>query len=118
MVSPHERDRQKVSGDRTREELIFAVLSLPVECDPRLKNLVWTLNDLPDVYTCSSCGGHTDPEKRDNPAPEGYFYIQFIAEPTEAGFLWSIHPGSNRLELRTVNQFGVTGPVSTVEIEQ
>jgi hypothetical protein len=36
---------------------------------------------------------------------------------TEASFLWSLHPGSNRLELRTVNQFGVNGPVSTVEIE-
>jgi hypothetical protein len=87
MAAPHERDRQKVSGERTREDLIFAVLSLPVECDPRLKNLVGTLNDLPDVYTCSSCGGHADPENRENPAPEGYFYIQFIAEPTEAGFL-------------------------------
>jgi mannan endo-1,4-beta-mannosidase len=38
--------------------------------------------------------------------------------PTEAGFLWNIHAGSNRLELRTVNRFGVTGPLSMVEIEQ
>jgi len=37
--------------------------------------------------------------------------------PTEPGFLWSIHVGSNRLELRTVNQFGVEGPASTVEVE-
>jgi hypothetical protein len=37
--------------------------------------------------------------------------------PREASFLWSIHPGANRLELRTVNQFGIDGPVSTVEIE-
>jgi len=28
-----------------------------------------------------------------------------------------VHPGSNRLELRGANQFGITGPVSTVEIE-
>lgn len=36
---------------------------------------------------------------------------------SDMSFLWSIHPGSNRLELRSVNQFGVAGPVSTVEIE-
>ncbi len=31
-------------------------------------------------------------------------------------FKWSVHPGSNRLETRTVNAFGVTGPVSTAEL--
>jgi hypothetical protein len=31
---------------------------------------------------------------------------------------WSIHPGRNRLEVRTVNQFGVEGPISTVDVEQ
>ena len=77
----------KVSRDRTREELIYAVLSLPVEFDPRVKRLVDILNDLPDIYTCSSCGGHPDMEERENPVPEGYFYIQFIVEPTEDGFL-------------------------------
>ena len=30
-------------------------------------------------------------------------------------FEWSVHPGSNRLETRAVNAFGVTGPVSTAE---
>jgi hypothetical protein len=30
--------------------------------------------------------------------------------------LWSIQPGLNRLEVRTLNRFGVHGPVSTVEI--
>jgi hypothetical protein len=37
--------------------------------------------------------------------------------PIGSSFLWSIHPKANRLELRTVNQFGIDGPVSTVEIE-
>lgn len=37
---------------------------------------------------------------------------------TDSNFLWSIHAGSNRLELRTVNLFGVEGPVSAVELEQ
>ncbi len=37
---------------------------------------------------------------------------------TVSRFLWSIHEGSNRLELRTVNQFGVEGPASTVEVVQ
>lgn len=89
MNSSHEEKRrfERVSPDRNREELIFSVLSLPVESDPRLTNLVETINDLPDVYTCSSCGGHPDLENRENPAPEGCFYVQFIVEPTEAGFL-------------------------------
>jgi hypothetical protein len=32
-------------------------------------------------------------------------------------FDWSVHTGSNRLEVRAVNQFGVTGPISAAEIE-
>ncbi len=32
------------------------------------------------------------------------------------GILWNLNPGLNRLNLRTVNKFGVKGPVSTVEI--
>jgi hypothetical protein len=35
----------------------------------------------------------------------------------EATFVWAPHPGANRLEARTVNKFGVEGPVSTVELE-
>ena len=77
----------KTASDRSREELIFATLSLPVETDRRITPLVSILNDLPDIYTCSSCGGHTDPGNRENPAPEGCFYVQFILEPTEKGFL-------------------------------
>ncbi len=30
---------------------------------------------------------------------------------------WDLHDGANRLEARTLNQFGVTGPVSTVELD-
>ena len=32
-------------------------------------------------------------------------------------FPWKVHPGSNRLEARTVNQFGVPGPLSTADLE-
>lgn len=78
---------EHVTADRNREELIFAVLSIPVECDSRVRTLVETLNDLPGIYTCSSCGGHPDEGERENPAPDGCFYIQFIVEPTEEGFL-------------------------------
>lgn len=78
---------QRVSPDRTREEMIFAVLSLPMDPDPRIRLLVETLEALPDLYPCSSCGGHPDPGSRENPAPEGHFYVQFILEPTEKGFL-------------------------------
>ena len=89
VPSGHERKQEyeKVSRDRSRDEMIFAVLSLPVEVDERVKKLVNAIQDLPDVYPCSSCGGHADLEHRENPAPEGCFYVQFIAEPTEKGFL-------------------------------
>src|SRR5436190_3761976 len=36
---------------------------------------------------------------------------------TSDHFVWSLHPGLNRLEARTINQFGVTGPLSTAEFE-
>jgi hypothetical protein len=32
-------------------------------------------------------------------------------------FVWALRPGSNRLEARTVNQFGVVGPLSIAEVE-
>jgi hypothetical protein len=89
-MSPNRERKQEfieVSGEETREEIIFAVLSLRVTVDKRIQKLVSVLNDLPDVYTCSSCGGHNDPENRENAVPEGYFYVQFLVEPTENGFL-------------------------------
>jgi len=88
-MSTRERkqDYVKASPDRSREELIFGTLSLPVETDRRVTGLVRVLNDLPDVYTCSSCGGHGDLDNRENAVPEGYFYVQFIIEPTEDGLL-------------------------------
>ncbi len=35
----------------------------------------------------------------------------------EDRFLWKLHPGLNRLEVRTVNKFGIRGPVSLAELE-
>ena len=37
-------------------------------------------------------------------------------KPSPATFAWDVHAGSNRLEARTVNAFGVTGPVATAEL--
>jgi hypothetical protein len=37
--------------------------------------------------------------------------------PSSDAYLWKVRAGANRLEARTVNRFGVEGPVSTVEIE-
>jgi hypothetical protein len=37
-------------------------------------------------------------------------------KPSAAAFAWEIHAGTNRLEARTLNQFGVYGPISTAEI--
>jgi hypothetical protein len=34
-----------------------------------------------------------------------------------ATFIWQLHPGANRIEARTVNKFGVVGPVLTADIE-
>ena len=36
---------------------------------------------------------------------------------SETKFTWEMHPGQNRLEARTVNQFGVKEPVSIAEIK-
>ena len=36
--------------------------------------------------------------------------------PSDDRFGWEVHAGRNRLEARTVNAFGVTGPVSTAEL--
>jgi hypothetical protein len=35
----------------------------------------------------------------------------------KAEFAWSPHPGANRVEARTVNRFGIIGPVSTLELD-
>lgn len=36
---------------------------------------------------------------------------------SEATFIWQLHPGANRIEARTLNKFGVVGPVSMAEVE-
>jgi hypothetical protein len=38
-------------------------------------------------------------------------------KPSGDSFSWSPHPGSNSLQTRTVNLFGIAGPVSTVVLE-
>jgi hypothetical protein len=38
-------------------------------------------------------------------------------KPAAESFVWPVHSGANQLETRTVNQFGVTGPISTAEVE-
>jgi hypothetical protein len=37
-------------------------------------------------------------------------------KPAGESFKWTPHPGRNRLEVKTVNQFGVEGPVSAAEV--
>ena len=37
--------------------------------------------------------------------------------PTDAAFPWKLQQGQNRLEARTVNQFGVTGPISRAIVD-
>ena len=39
-----------------------------------------------------------------------------VWSPAEESFVWELNPGANRLEARTVNQFGVKGPLSTAEL--
>ena len=38
-------------------------------------------------------------------------------KPVGDAFTWTPTRGANRLEVKTVNQFGVEGPVSTAEVE-
>jgi hypothetical protein len=38
-------------------------------------------------------------------------------KPTGDSLIWTPHAGDNRLEVKTLNRFGVEGPVSTAEIE-
>ena len=38
-------------------------------------------------------------------------------KPAGEAFAWTPHAGANRLEVKTVNRFGVEGPVSTAEIQ-
>jgi len=38
-------------------------------------------------------------------------------KPSDDTFIWSIGAGQNRLEARTLNKFGVSGPVSVAGIE-
>jgi hypothetical protein len=38
-------------------------------------------------------------------------------KPAGDEFEWTIHPGTNHLEARTLNKFGVTGPLSIAEIK-
>ena len=35
---------------------------------------------------------------------------------SKPAYKWSLHPGTNRLDARSLNQFGVPGPISTAEI--
>ena len=37
--------------------------------------------------------------------------------PSEDTFIWNIHDRQNRVEARTLNKFGVMGPVSTAVLE-
>ena len=36
--------------------------------------------------------------------------------PRAETFTWTVHPGTNRLEVKTRNQFGVEGPITTAEL--
>ena len=38
-------------------------------------------------------------------------------ETSSGEFTWKPHGGANRLEVKTVNKFGVSGAVSTAEID-
>jgi hypothetical protein len=37
-------------------------------------------------------------------------------KPSDKQFIWQVHPGANRCEVRTVNAFAVNGPVSMAEM--
>ena len=55
-----------------------------IELDPRVERLVKVMNDIPGVYTFSSCGGHEAPAK--DQVPRDQFNIGFDLEWTSHGF--------------------------------
>jgi len=44
------------------------------------------------------------------------YHLADVVAPGKDEFDWLVHPGANRLEARTVNAFGVTGPISTAAV--
>ena len=38
-------------------------------------------------------------------------------KPSAENFAWNVHEGANRLEIKTVNRFGIEGPVSTAVVD-
>lgn len=53
------------------------------QVDLNLKKLVKVINDLEDLTTFSSCGGHDNPNP--NQQPSGQFEISLQIEPTRSG---------------------------------
>ena len=53
------------------------------QVDLNLKKLVKVINDLEDLTTFSSCGGHDNPNP--NQQPRGQFEISLQIEPTRSG---------------------------------
>jgi hypothetical protein len=87
----------------------------------RRGNFEWSVNQVHLVLEPMAAAGdfrvHLDTE---TPG-----FSTFLAEidgtgrkPAESGFVWSLHPGKNRLEVRTRNEAGREGPESVVALER
>lgn len=79
-----------------------------LDIDDRVARLVVALNELPDVCTLSSCGGHEDPGRGQVGA--GEFIVELDIEKTRAGWhgvemiteaIWCSKNDLHRLELTT-----------------
>ena len=59
-----------------------------LDIDESIEAVVIALNQLPDLDTFSSCGGHA-PRVKPSQMPAGYFYVSFAVVQSEKGW-WSL----------------------------
>jgi hypothetical protein len=86
----------------------------------RRGNCEWTVNQVRIILEASETPGefrvHLDTE-----TPGLQTFIADIdgggPKPVSPGFVWKLHPGKNRLEVRTRNAAGRAGPASGLVVE-
>jgi hypothetical protein len=89
------------------------------QVEQRRENISWTLNQTELALIPRSDEALVVSLATVTPGFEAYL-AQFDGQPPQAvqdGFIWKLHPGRNRLDVRTRNSAGRLGPVSWIELE-
>lgn len=90
------------------------------QVEERRENISWTLNQTEFALLPRSDEALVVSLATVTPGFEAYL-AQFDGQPLQAvqdGFVWKLHPGRNRLDVRTRNTAGRLGPVSWIELER